>query len=237
MAFLRNENLPNTGIILAFPTCIYQGQYPDYKKFNPILEKRLYKLKNEDTITNELSKNHYGLGWTSYHACDGNYTSKYNIENMDIFDPLKEFIWQSILDYNKFVGFDPINMETTRLGVVWGNINGKYSYHEQHIHPNSFLSGVYYVNAPKGSGNINFIDPRNSIRSVEMEPNREQPLTDPLRRVIEVEPQDGMLLLFPSWLGHEVQQNLTENDRVSIAFNLIPDYIKIANRAKNGSTE
>lgn len=237
MAFLRNENLPNTGIILAFPTCIYQGQYYDYKKFNPILEKRLYKIKNEDTTTNELSKTHYGLGWTSYHACNGNYTSKYNLENLDIFDPLKEFIWQSILDYNKFVGFDPINMETTRLGVVWGNINGKYSYHEQHIHPNSFLSGVYYVNAPKGSGNINFIDPRNSIRSVEMEPNRDKDLTDPLRRSIEVEPQDGMLLLFPSWLGHEVQQNLTENDRVSIAFNLIPDYIKIANRAKNGSIE
>ena len=233
MAFLRNNNLPNTGMIMAFPTCIYQGQYHDYKKYNPILEKRLYNLKENDKTTNDLSRDHYGLGWTSYHACDGNYKSEYNVANLDIFDPLEEFIWQSILEHNKFVGYDTVNLETTRLGVVWGNINGKYSYHEQHIHPNSFLSGVYYINAPKDSGNIRFIDPRNAVRSVEMEPNREQPLTDPLRRIIEVEPEDGMLLLFPNWLGHEVQQNLTDKDRVSIAFNLIPDYEKISTRIQN----
>ena len=137
------------------------------------------------------------------------------------------------MEYFKFVGFDMINLETTRLGVVWANVNSKYSYHEQHIHPNSFLSGVYYVKVPKNSGQINFIDPKNSMRSLELEPDRTKQLTDPLRRQIDVTPEDGLLLLFPSWLSHEVQQNTTDDERISIAFNLIPDYEKIVKKMED----
>jgi len=233
MAFLKNSNHPNAGMIMAFPTCIYQSQYTEYVKYNPILLNRIYKMREQDTVSNNLSKIHYGVGWTSYHATDGNYTSDYNLDNLEIFKPLSEFIWNSVLEYVKFVGYSVNNLQTIRLGVVWANINSKYSYHEQHTHPNSYLSGVYYLKVPKNSGKINFIDPRNAMRSIELAPDQERTLTDPLVRNIEVDAQEGYLLLFPSWLGHEVQQNLSHDDRVSIAFNIIPDYVKIADRINN----
>lgn len=235
MAFLRNNNSPDSGMILAFPTCIYQSKFQNYATLNPILHRKIEKIRSIDEKSQTTSKESYGLGWTSFYACEGNYNSEHNLDNLKEFSPLREFIWQSILEYVKFVGYDLVNLETTRLGVVWASVNTKFSYHEQHIHPNSFLSGVYYVKVPKNSGNINFIDPRNSMRTLELEPDRSGVLTDPLRRQIDVCPEDGMLLLFPSWLGHEVQQNMSDDERVSIAFNIIPDYEKIVKRMNNES--
>tara|TARA_B100000945_G_scaffold134019_1_gene107006 strand:+ start:180 stop:767 length:588 start_codon:yes stop_codon:yes gene_type:complete len=101
---------------------------------------------------------------------------------------------------------------------TWVNINNRGNYNSRHTHSNgiNFLSGVYYVTVPKNSGNIVFFDPKSMIFS-------SAPDGEYYRRsTSEVcEPKENMLLLFPSWLEHEVEQNNTDEDRISISFNLI----------------
>ena len=99
----------------------------------------------------------------------------------------------------------------------WVNINNRGDYNGRHTHSNgiNFLSGVYYVTVPKNSGNIIFFDPKSMIFS--SAPDGEYYH----RSSSEVcEPKDNMLLLFPSWLEHEVGKNNTDEDRISISFNL-----------------
>jgi uncharacterized protein (TIGR02466 family) len=89
-----------------------------------------------------------------------------------------------------------------------------------HIHTNSFFSGVLYLSAPEGSGDISF--------SLNMFDSRQ--LTSPLQVPIDfptsyngcmhtIKPKTGMILLFPSSLNHKVSENLSQQERISVAFN------------------
>jgi uncharacterized protein (TIGR02466 family) len=234
MAFLRNNSKPNTGIVVAFPTCIYQGQYADHVKYNQLLLDEINKIKDDQTIT-KSSEESYGVGWTSYYATNGDFNSKYNLINNPITEKLQSFIWESLYEYLSYIGINTSNIPYLRFGVMWANINNKYSYHSSHIHPNSYYSGVYYVKVPKNSGKILFTDPRNSIRTFELEPSEKQKFSDAVIRQVPIDPFNGGLVLFPSWLAHEVEQQLSDDERVSIAFNIISDYEKIASKVKEAT--
>lgn len=105
-----------------------------------------------------------------------------------------------------------------RVESMWININHPYSYNSPHTHPNSYMSGVYYVKVPENSGKL-----------ILKHPSILQPLFTP-QGVIKsydesncskwtVDPEEGKLVIFPSWIEHEVTQNLSGEDRISIAFN------------------
>jgi len=100
----------------------------------------------------------------------------------------------------------------------WVNINRRGDCNTRHVHfyNNIFLSGVYYVKVPENSGNIKFWDPRGLLHHT-------LPEHDFYFDGHEYEwivPKPGMLLFFPSWLEHEVEPNESEEDRISISFNL-----------------
>ena len=109
---------------------------------------------------------------------------------------------------------------------MWANINHKYSYNRFHTHPGSLWSGVYYVQSPPNCGSILFklVD-----RDLYGTPTYEKDNIDRQThqwQTIEHKPIEGRVILFPSWLGHEVQQNLTDvegenGNRISISFNTI----------------
>ena len=231
MAFIRNSNLANTGIIVAFPTCIYSGQYLDHVKYNTELLTLIDTLRKDEYV-NQLSSENYGLGWTNYHATNGDFNSKYNLAKSVATEPLQKFIWDSVLEYFLFLGVAKEHIECLRLGVMWANVNSKHSQHSAHIHPNAYYSGVYYVKAPKNSGKIIFTDPKNSIRSFELTPSERGKYSDAVVRQIEVVPENGMLLLFPSWLLHEVRQQFIDDERISIAFNIIPNFEVLGDKTK-----
>jgi uncharacterized protein (TIGR02466 family) len=234
MAFIRNSNLSNTGIIAAFPTCIYSGQYVDHIKYNTELLSMIEHLKFDQYVC-KLSSENYGLGWTNYHATNGDFNSKYNLAKNPVTDALQKFIWDSTLEYFLFLGIAKEHIDNLRLGVMWANVNTKHSQHSAHIHPNAYYSGVYYVKAPKNSGKIIFTDPKNSIRSFELTPSERGKHSDAMVRQIEVEPEAGMLLLFPSWLVHEVQQHFIDDERISISFNIIPNFEILGDKTKEAN--
>jgi uncharacterized protein (TIGR02466 family) len=99
----------------------------------------------------------------------------------------------------------------------WANISPSGSSHIAHMHPNNFLSAVYYVTVPPGGRQIIFHDPR--AHPYILDPTVEQ------RNVhnadyVNVEAEEGLLLVFPAWLVHSVPVNTANQRRISISFNI-----------------
>ncbi len=114
--------------------------------------------------------------------------------------------------------FLQIGHEAVEITGCWATVLARGAAHKAHSHPNNYLSGVYYVRTPPGADTINFHDPRNQagvIRPPVVELTAEN--TDQV--VIRV--ADGTLLLFPSYLEHSVDANTSEEERVSISFNIM----------------
>jgi len=111
-----------------------------------------------------------------------------------------------------------IGYEALDITGCWATVLAKGASHRVHSHPNNFLSGVYYVCVQAGADTINFHDPRNQtgiIRPPVVELTAEN--TDQV--VIKV--KTGTLLMFPSYLEHSVDANMSDEERISISFNIM----------------
>ena len=99
---------------------------------------------------------------------------------------------------------------------MWFNVNGFGAYNTIHNHQDAILSGVFYVDVPvKDMGNIEFY--RDDDSQYYLPPLESYNGFTKQKHVVE--PESGMLLLFPGWVRHAVQGNRTNRDRVSISFN------------------
>ena len=108
--------------------------------------------------------------------------------------------------------------EEIYLTSCWANVNRAGYAHHDHTHPNNYLSGVYYAKAPAQSGGIVFADPRPQASVLAPAIEQTTPITANVHRV---EPVAGRMILFHSWLPHSVEANQTDEERVSIAFNVM----------------
>jgi uncharacterized protein (TIGR02466 family) len=104
-----------------------------------------------------------------------------------------------------------------RLDSIWANLLKPGGHHAAHIHPHSILSGTLYVEVPKGSGPIRFEDPR--LPMMMAAPVRRDDAPEELRPFATVDPKPGLLLMWESWLRHEVLAGSARTDRLSISFN------------------
>ena len=114
--------------------------------------------------------------------------------------------------------FLQIGHDAFEITGCWATVLARGAAHKAHSHPNNYLSGAYYVRTHPGADTINFHDPRNQagvIRPPVMELTAEN--TDQV--VVTV--TNGTLLLFPSYLEHSVDANTSEEERVSISFNIM----------------
>lgn len=141
-------------------------------------------------------------------------------ENEEIFNELNvsihTFLNKSINDILipiKENSADKLKYKTTEM---WINITNPKGYNIEHNHPNSFMSGVFYLKVPSNSGNIVFRDPRPIP-----DWNGDSSLFYALNCNSFIIPKENMLLLFPSWLYHRVETNNSDERRISISFNII----------------
>jgi uncharacterized protein (TIGR02466 family) len=106
------------------------------------------------------------------------------------------------------------------INDAWINISGRYAYNTTHIHPRADFSGVFYIKCdPSSSGNIVF-----SARDARLDTEFYRPEAKDQYKLYPTwwyQPLRGTLLLFPSELYHRVDQNLSDSERISVAFNLI----------------
>ena len=106
------------------------------------------------------------------------------------------------------------------LGNMWANINPPGSMNRAHQHPNSLWSGVYYIKAPKNSGQLKIDDPRASASMFRPRQKKEK-LPERLWRETHYEPIAGRCIMFPSWLMHCVDPNESNDIRISVSFNFL----------------
>jgi uncharacterized protein (TIGR02466 family) len=100
-----------------------------------------------------------------------------------------------------------------RNDSLWVNVLPQGGSHTSHIHTNAVLSGTYYVTAPEGASPIVFEDPRHAMM-----------MAAPPRKTSVYEsrvPEAGTLMLWESWLRHEVPMNRAKEDRISVSFNCV----------------
>lgn len=103
------------------------------------------------------------------------------------------------------------------LDSIWINVLDPGGYHTAHIHPHSVVSGTLYVSVPKGASAIKFEDPRHA--QMMAAPPRKANAREENRTFVSVEPKVGTLLLWESYLRHEVPRNHAKSERVSVSFN------------------
>jgi len=104
-----------------------------------------------------------------------------------------------------------------KLDSLWVNLLKPGGHHSSHIHPHSMLSGTLYVEVPRGGGLIRYEDPR--LPMMMAAPVRREDAPEDARTFVTVEPRPGLLLMWESWLRHEVLPGTAKEDRLSISFN------------------
>ena len=192
-------NKPN----LFFPTPVWTLQLDNYKSVNEEMYKFIKTTQSKDR--EGISKSNI-KGW---HSKDF---------NMQEFEP-KNFI-KFILPAIEQVIAD-MNWEKQKQSIninnMWAIINTGGAANLRHQHGNSTISGAYYVRAPKNSGDIVFYDPRPA--PVYTYPKALNPnLLN--AQVNGISPKEGALVLFPSYLDHSVNENLSNEERIVISFNI-----------------
>jgi uncharacterized protein (TIGR02466 family) len=146
------------------------------------------------------------LGW---HSLD-------TLHQRDEFKELINIVQANVMEVANFLQWD-LNTFNVSIATCWAMVNSKFASNSVHNHPNSILSGVYYVQAPENCGGVFFGDPRPASQMLIPPVVEFNPWTLP--RVV-YKAYEGSMLLFPSWLPHGVEPNLSDEDRVSISFNI-----------------
>ena len=109
------------------------------------------------------------------------------------------------------------------LDYAWININQKHHLNQTHSHANNVLSGVYYIKTPEGCGNIQFWHPAVDLMSRDWDFNFQSNFNTYNTYNSSkwgLPAKEGMLYIFPSWLKHFVDPNMSDEERISISFNV-----------------
>ena len=194
---------------LFFSTPIWTFKINEYQKVNFKMQNYITDLQNKDP--DGLIKSNF-KGWHSK-----NFDMK-DEEPQNFVREIKTNINNAIQD----MGWD-LQTQEVQISNMWAIINKKGSFNQKHHHSNSDLSAAYYVTADENCGNIIFYDPRPA--TVYKHPTAKKP--NILNATINsITPEPGMLILFPSYLEHSVNQNLSDHKRIVISFNISVDKIK-----------
>ena len=152
-----------------------------------------------------------GGRWSDEHRYAG-YTSYASLNDLPKRDPaiadVAKLLTRHAAAFDKASGFDL--RRKPKLDSLWVNLLKVGGQHRGHIHPHSIISGTIYVEVPKGSGAIRFEDPRLPLM-----------MAAPARAdaFFAIEPKPGLLLMWESWLRHEVLPGTGKGERLSISFN------------------
>jgi uncharacterized protein (TIGR02466 family) len=197
---------------LWFPTGIYQArlQRRDWKTFNSELLKECHQIREHDAAGQKWSRKNYPGGYTSYASiCRLHQFSSTFME-------LERKLTRHVLTFARELDFDLTGRELA-MTDCWLNIMPRQTSHSLHIHPLSTISGTYYVKTPKGCSEIKFEDPR--LTSFMAAPPRQADCRPENRQFVRYPAESGNVILFESWLRHEVPPNPVEAERVSVSFN------------------
>lgn len=164
-----------------------------------------------------------GQDWSNANGYAG-YTSYASLDDLAWRDPafadLARHIGPHAVAFAKALDFD-LGGGSLRLDSLWINVLDPGGVHTSHIHPHSVLSGTYYVDIPEGASALKIEDPR--LAMMMAAPPRKARAKRENRVHHYLEPAPGTILMWESWLRHEVTLNRADTPRISISFNFAWD--------------
>jgi uncharacterized protein (TIGR02466 family) len=182
-----------------FATRLYEAKLAD-ETLLAGLAHSIRSLAEDDEAGRRWSKEHRYAGYTSYASLN-------DLPERDpAFGGLAKLLSGHAQGFARDLGW---NLKP-KLDSLWANLLRGAGHHAGHIHPHSIISGTFYVAVPKGSGAIRFEDPRLPLMMAA--PQRPDSF-------VTVEPHAGLLLMWESWLRHEVLAGSGKAERLSISFN------------------
>jgi uncharacterized protein (TIGR02466 family) len=162
-----------------------------------------------------------GLKWCEKHGYPG-YTSYASLDDLawriPAFKQLERAIDKHAAAFAKALHWD-LKKQKPRCDSLWVNVMPEGGSHTSHIHPNSVISGTYYVKVPQGAGPIVYEDPR--LAMMMAVPPRKPNVPREFKAHVSETPEAGTLLLWESWLRHEVPLNRADGFRISVSFNYV----------------
>ena len=188
---------------LFFSTPIWTSKIDNYEKVN---------LEMIDYITDLQTNNPEGIiksNFKGWHSKDFDMKEE---QPKKFIEAIKKNINTALTDMN----WD-LERQAVKIKSLWAIINEKDAWNQKHHHSNSDLSAAYYVAAHENCGDIVFYDPRPA--PVHNHPISKSP-NNINATVNSIKPEPGMLVLFPSYLEHSVNPNLSDKKRIVISFNL-----------------
>lgn len=191
-------------LIPIYSVPIWQDEYPEFEENKEIFLTSIKEYK-EKTPTKEVPRSNIG-----------GYQSQDTLHGVSELAPLFEYICQ--MGFKAIHDLDFIDCDIA-LTSAWLNVNdSRQCMNTQHVHGEVF-SGVFYLKAPEGSGKLVLSNPGINPMwdGCQLAMNKNQFTGESIR----IEPVEGNILLFPSYLPHSVETNNHDEERISISFNLI----------------
>jgi uncharacterized protein (TIGR02466 family) len=196
-----------------FVTQVYEASLAGergFADFNAELEDACRMLADEDLAGQAWCREHRYGGYTSYASLDD------LPMRASIFEDLKRKLDKHAGAYAKALHLD-LGRRKLKLDSLWVNILKPGAAHSGHIHPHSVLSGTVYVAIPKGASALKLEDPRLPLMMAA--PPREADAPEDARSFVYLQPEAGTVLMWESWLRHEVPANAARKERISVSFN------------------
>jgi uncharacterized protein (TIGR02466 family) len=160
-----------------------------------------------------------GKRWSKEHGYRG-YTSYASLNDLPKRDPsiaqLKQGLDKHAAAFAKALHLD-LGGRKLKLDSLWVNVLEQGGVHTGHIHPHSVLSGAYYADVPMGASALKLEDPRHPLMMAA--PPRRDDAPESERTFVYVQPQAGEVLLWESFVRHEVPANAAKKARISVSFN------------------
>ena len=189
-----------------FATRLYQDSLGDETLLGDLAQS-IRSFAAEDSAGRRWSREKGYRGYTSYASLN-------DLPRRDpAFDDLRKLLLRHAATFARDLAWEV----KPKLDSLWVNLLKPGGHHAGHIHPHSILSGTLYIEAPGGSGAIRFEDPR--LPQMMAAPVRTDGAPEDLKPFVAVEPEPGLLLMWESWLRHEVLPGTAKADRLSISFN------------------
>lgn len=185
-----------TDMMSAFPSCIWMLTVEDHETLNARLLSEIDAMQKGE-----------------WH--DGGWQSPDDLHEREAFQGFAERVLsasEGVLDFLK------VDYEEQYITGCWANKSHMGHAHRMHTHGNNYLSGVYYVKASPGAGDLRFIDPR--LQAAVIAPSHTE-ATKYNSQSLTMTPVEGRMILFHSWLPHMTDPTPGDEERVSISFNIM----------------
>ena len=191
-----------------FATKLYETEIADEALLSELAHS-IRSLAEDDVAGQRWSEEHRYAGYTSYASLN-------DLPRRDpVIGDLAKLLTKHAAKFAQECAFELTGKP--KLDSLWVNLLRGPGHHSAHIHPHSIISGTLYVEVPKGSGDIQFEDPR--LPMMMAAPIRRTDAPEELQPFVTVQPRPGLLLLWESWLRHEVLPGAGHGERLSISFN------------------